>query len=70
MVNVNTNEPIVYPYSIAINKCKGSCNTINDRYAKFCVPDTIKNINFKAFNQGLMKKGILNGIKLVNANVD
>ena len=49
IINVNTNEPIVYPYSIAINKCKGSCNTINDPYAKFCVPDTIKNINVKAF---------------------
>ena len=49
-INVNTNEPIFYPYSITINKCKGSCNTINDQYAKFCVPDTIKNINVKIFN--------------------
>ena len=39
-----------YPDSITISKCKGSCNTINDPYAKFCVPDTIKNINVKAFN--------------------
>ena len=39
-----------YPYSIKINKCKGSCNTINDPYAKLCVPDTIKNINVKLFN--------------------
>ena len=38
-----------YPYSIKINKCKGSCNTINDPYAKPCVPDTIKN-NVKVFN--------------------
>ena len=30
MINVNTNEPIFYPYSITINKCKGSCNAIND----------------------------------------
>ena len=39
-----------YPDSITISKCKGSCNTINDPYAKSCVPDTIKNINVKAFN--------------------
>ena len=39
-----------YPYSIAINKCKGACNTINDPYATLCVPDTIKNINVKVFN--------------------
>ena len=48
--NVNTNEPMFYPYSITINKCKGSCNTNNDPYAKLYVPDTIKNINVKVFN--------------------
>ena len=46
----NTNEPMFYPHTIKINKCKGSCNTINDPYAKLCVPDTIKNINVKVFN--------------------
>ena len=51
IINVNTNEPMFYPYSIKINKCKGSCNTINDPYAKLCVPDTVKNINAKVFNQ-------------------
>ena len=35
-----------YPYSITINKCKGSCNTINNP----CPPDNIKNINLKGFN--------------------
>ena len=52
IINVNTNEPVasIYPYSIIINKCKGSCNTINDPYTKLCVPDTIKNINVKVFN--------------------
>ena len=49
-INVNINEPMFYPCSIKINKCKGSCNTINDPYAKLCVPDTIKNINVKVFN--------------------
>ena len=38
------------PYSITINKCKGSCNTIDDPYAKLYVPDTIKTINVKVFN--------------------
>ena len=37
-------------YSIKINKCKGSCNTVNDPYAKLFVPDTIKTINVKVFN--------------------
>ena len=39
-----------YPYSIKTNKCKGSCNSINDPYAKLCVPDTFKNINLTVFN--------------------
>ena len=43
IINVNTNELMFYPHSMKINKCKGSCNTINDPYAKFCVLDTIKN---------------------------
>ena len=50
IINLNTNEPMFYPYSIKINKCKGSCNTINDPYAKLRVLDIIKNINVKVFN--------------------
>ena len=38
------------PYSIKINRYKGSCNTINDPIAKICVPDQIKNANAKVFN--------------------
>ena len=30
VINLNTNEPMFYPYSIKINRCKGSYNTIND----------------------------------------
>ena len=37
IINHNTDEPIFYPYSIKINRCKGSCNKINDAYTKICV---------------------------------
>ena len=50
IISLNTNEPIFYPYSITINKCKVSCNTINDPYAKLYVLNTIKTINVKLFN--------------------
>ena len=50
IINLTTNEPIFYPYSIKINNCRDSCNTINDPYAKICVPDNIKNTNVKVFN--------------------
>ena len=36
--------------SIKVNKCSGSCNNINNNYAKLCVPDVAKNIIFKVFN--------------------
>ena len=50
IINLNTNEPMFYPYSIKINRCKGSCKTVNNPYAKICVPDQIKNKNVKVFN--------------------
>ena len=50
IINVNSNEPLFYPYSILVNKRSGSCNNINNPYAKLCVPDVVKNINIKAFN--------------------
>ena len=42
IINLNTNEPMFYPYSIKISRCKGSCNTINNPYAKICVPTKLK----------------------------
>ena len=50
IVNVNSDQPVFYPFSIKTSKCSGSCNNINDPYAKLCVPDVVKNINIKVFN--------------------
>ena len=50
IVNVNTNNPIFYPFSIKISKCSVNGNNINDPYARICVPDIIKNLNVKVFN--------------------
>ena len=50
IVNVNSNDPLFYPYSIRKSKCSGSCNNINDPYAKLCVPDIVKNLDVKVFN--------------------
>ena len=44
IVNVNSDEPVFYPFSIKTSKCSGSCNNINDPYAKLCVPDVVKNL--------------------------
>ena len=50
IVNVNSEEPVFYPFSIKTSKCSGSCNNINDPYAKLCVPNVVKNLNVKALN--------------------
>ena len=50
IVNVNSDEPVFYPFSIKTSKCSGSCNNINDPYAKMCVPDVVKNLNVKVFS--------------------
>ena len=50
IANVNTNEPVFYPFSIKTSKYSGSCNNINDPYAKLCVPDVAKYLNVKVFN--------------------
>ena len=50
IVDVSSNNPIFYPFSIKIIKCSGSCNNINNPYAKICVPDMIKDLNVKVFH--------------------
>ena len=50
IININSSEPLFYPYTIKINKCSDSCNKINDPYSKMCLPDVVKNINVKVFN--------------------
>ena len=40
IINVNSKEPVFFPFSIKTSKCSGSC--INDPYAKLCVPNMLK----------------------------
>ena len=50
IINLHSNEPVFYPFSIKTSKYSGSCNNINDPYARICVPDTVKDLNVKVFN--------------------
>ena len=49
IVNVNSDEPVFFPFSIKTSKCSGSCNNINKPYVRLCV-SVVKNINIKVFN--------------------
>ena len=42
IVNVNSHEPVFYPFSTKASKCGSSCNKINDPYTKMCIPDVLK----------------------------
>ena len=42
IVNVTSEEPVFFPFSIKTSKCSGSCNNVNDPYGKLCVPDVVK----------------------------
>ena len=50
IVDINSNSPKFYPFSIKVNKCSSNCNDINDPYAKICVTDTVKDLNVRVFN--------------------
>ena len=50
IINVISDEPVFYSFSIKTSKFSGSCNNINDLCPKMCVPDVGKNLNVKVFN--------------------
>ena len=50
IADINSSNPMFYPFSVKVNKCSGNCNNINDPYAKICVPDTVKDLNVRVFN--------------------
>ena len=45
IADINSNNPMFYPFSVKINRCSGNCNNINDPFAKICFPDTVKDLN-------------------------
>ena len=49
-VNEGIGEALFYPYNVLINKCNGSCNTLDNPMSKICVPKIIKNVNMKVYN--------------------
>ena len=48
-VNEGVGEALFYPYNVLVNKCIGSCDTLDNPVAKMCVPNIIKRINMKVY---------------------
>ena len=72
IININSNNPIFYPFSIKINKYSDNCNNINNPYANICVPDAIKDLNVKLFNliSRTNETRLIKSMKNVSVNVD
>ena len=49
-VNEGIGEALFYPYNVQVNKCSGSCNTLDNPMAKLCVPNVIKGVNMQVYN--------------------
>ena len=48
--NQGVGEALFYPYNVLVNKCSGSCNTLDNPMTKLCVPNVIKRVNMQVYN--------------------
>ena len=49
-VNEGIGEALFHWYNALVNKCSGSCDTLDNPMSKMCVPKIIKNVNMKVYN--------------------
>ena len=49
-VNEGVSKALFYPYNVLVNKCSGSCDTINNPMAKLCVSGIFKKVNMQVYN--------------------
>ena len=54
LINLHPNEYSqefhYYPFSVKLDRCVGSCNTLNDLSNKVCVPNKTEDLNLSVFN--------------------
>ena len=48
-VNEGVDEALFYPYNVLVNKCSGSCNTLDNPMVKLCIPNVIKRVNMQVY---------------------
>ena len=49
-VNEGIGEALFYLYNVQVNKCSGSCNTLDNPMSKICVPNVIKGVNMQVYD--------------------
>ena len=50
LVNTASDETLFYQLTVIVNEFNGSCNTIDNPYARVYVLNKVKNMNTKKFN--------------------
>ena len=54
LINLHPNEYSqefhYYSFSVKVDRCVGSCNTLNDLSNKVCVPNKAQDLNLSMFN--------------------
>ena len=50
LADINSNETLFYPFTVSVNKYRGSSNTIDNSYGPVCVLNKVKYMNEKVFN--------------------
>ena len=49
-VNEGVGEALFYPHNVLVNKCSGSCNTLDNPMTKLCISNVIKRVNMQVYN--------------------
>ena len=47
--NKHSQEFHFYPFAVKLDRCVGSCNTLNDLSKKVCVPNKTEDLNLSVF---------------------
>ena len=68
LIDLNPVEFNYYLFMISLNKCSGSCNSVDDLSIKICVSSKIKTINVKVFHMTTNKYEAKRMVKTENAN--
>ena len=54
LINVHPNEYCqefhYYPFTVKLDRCVGTCNTLNDLSNKVCVPIKTEDLDIRVFN--------------------
>ena len=54
LINLHPNEYSqefhYYPFAVKLDRCVGSCNTLNDLSNKVCIPNKTEDLNLSVFN--------------------